>query len=346
MNKKLLKQNFIRCDKCGKSLPKGRTEDHTCELKYFNYRLKFKITSSINVAIKENFNITDKSTITPELAKEITKFRLSKPVNNHPLVKKIQLSENQILSHKTVDEVFQQQQISELISRDEYSTWNKFEKNTHRILFNDTHFDSYFTKNQIIHLANGVGESQLNKLVLKLQRTKHLSNEEWLYLIRSIENLLPRYGPEKISDILETSPLPHSIGKVENIFNVIDNLSQNIQNPVIRLRNEGAVFIIEPLVIENERYHQIITISQRDQNGKSNVVGHLGSNGHFYKNIHFKAPIVPTIQLILKWNNNIHGAIAYFGLKTGECSICGRQLTDKTSIKIGIGPICRRSLQT
>jgi hypothetical protein len=345
MNKKLLKQNFIRCDKCGKSVIKGRTEDHICELKYFNYRLKFKITSSINDAIKQNFNITDKSIITAELEKEITKFRLTKPAINNPIAKKIQLSENQILSHKTVDEVFQQQQISELISRDEYSKWNKFEKNTHRIFFNDIFYDSYFTKNQIIHLANGVGETQLNKLVSKLQRTKYLSDDEWLYLIRSIENLLPEYGPEKISDILETSPLPHSIGKVENIFNVINNLSQNIQNPIIRLRNEGAVFIIEPLVIKNERYYQILTIRQRDQQGKSSIVGHLGSNGHFYKNIQFKVPIVPTIQLILKWNNNINDAIAYFGLNTGECSICGRQLTDKTSIKIGIGPICRRSLQ-
>lgn len=344
MNKKLLKQNFIRCENCGKSLLKGKIEDHNCELKYFNYRLKFKITSSLNVAIQENFNVTDKSTISPELAKEITKFRLSKPLIHDSIVKKIQLPPNLILSHKNVDELFQQKQFSELISSDEYSKWNIFDKKIHRIYFNDTYYDSYFTKNQIIHLANGVGESQLNKLISKLQRTKNISNEEWLFLIQSIENLLTKYGPEKISDILETSPLPHTIGKVENIFNVINDLSKNLQNPVIRLRNEGSVFIIEPLVIKNERFHQIITISQRDQIGKTRIVGHLGSNGHFYRNIQFKAPIIPTIQLILKWNKNIHEAIAYFGLKTGECSICGRQLTDKTSIKIGIGPICRQNL--
>lgn len=31
---------------------------------------------------------------------------------------------------------------------------------------------------------------------------------------------------------------------------------------------------------------------------------------------------------------------AAYGRKTGNCMICGRQLTDPASVKAGIGPIC------
>lgn len=36
-------------------------------------------------------------------------------------------------------------------------------------------------------------------------------------------------------------------------------------------------------------------------------------------------------------------AVAY-GQRTGECAICGRELTNKESIKYGIGPICMEKL--
>lgn len=36
-----------------------------------------------------------------------------------------------------------------------------------------------------------------------------------------------------------------------------------------------------------------------------------------------------------------HAAAKAFGLKTGTCSCCGRELTNGESIELGIGPICR-----
>ena len=34
-------------------------------------------------------------------------------------------------------------------------------------------------------------------------------------------------------------------------------------------------------------------------------------------------------------------AARLYGKKTGQCSCCGRELTNKASIEMGIGPICR-----
>ncbi len=36
-----------------------------------------------------------------------------------------------------------------------------------------------------------------------------------------------------------------------------------------------------------------------------------------------------------------HDAAKAYGLRTGECSCCGRELTNGISIDLGIGPICR-----
>jgi len=346
MSKKLLKQNFRRCEKCGKSLSKRSNSGHICKFLYFNYRLKHGITENLNlnILIKREFNITDKSIVSPTLKMEIDKFVMAKQnreIKNHS---KIILAKNQILSNREINDVFQQPLVSELLTKDDFSTLEKFKKKKHRIFFNDSFIDSCFTKNEIIHIGNGVGEKKITDLVAKLKKKEALTNDQWIFLIQSIENLLQKYGPNLLLNILNMSPLPHSIGKIDNIFNVINNLSQKIQNPIIRLRNQGIIFILEPLVINNDRYKNILKISQKDQKGNSNLVGHIGSNGHFLKYSEYKSPIIPTLQLILKWNSNINEAIAYFGLKTGECSICGRQLTDKTSIKFGIGPICRQNL--
>jgi hypothetical protein len=347
MSKKLLKQNFTRCEKCGKSISKKVDSSHNCKYLYFNYRAINGITenSDRNISIKRQFNLNDNSIISPILKIEIDKYLTENPIREVPIHSKIILAENQNLSTKDLSEVFQPPTLSELLSSDDFIfTFGKFKNKKHRIFFNDSFTDSCFTKNQIIHIANGVGEKKITDLVVKLQKKENLNNSQWIFLIQSIENLLEKYGPDLISNILNMSPLPHCIGKVHNIFNVINELSKTIQNPVIRLRNEGAVFILEPLVINNDRFKNILKISKKDQQGKSYLVGHIGSNGHFLKNSEFTSPIIPTLQLILNWNSNMKEAIAYYGVETGECSLCGRKLTDKTSIKIGIGPICRQSM--
>ncbi len=347
MSKKLLKQNFTRCEKCGKSIDKKSNSNHNCKYRYFNYRLLHGITenSNRNISIRRKFNVTDKSIITPSLNIEIEKYLAENPIRDVSIHSKYLLAENQNLSTKNLFEVFQPPNLSELLSSEELIfTLGKFKNKKHRIFFNDSFTDSFFTKNQIIHIANGVAEKNITDLVVKLQKKENISNSQWIFLIQSTENLLEKYGPDLILNILNMSPLPHAIGKVHNIFNVINTLSKTIQNPVIRLRNEGAVFILEPLVIKNDRFKNILKISRKDQQGKSITVGHIGSNGHFLKHSEYTSPIIPTLQLIIKWNSNMKESIAYFGLKTGECSLCGRKLTDKTSIKIGIGPICRQNM--
>lgn len=57
-------------------------------------------------------------------------------------------------------------------------------------------------------------------------------------------------------------------------------------------------------------------------------------------------PINASVALInaisATMDNPLPAAVAY-GRQTGTCSCCGRELTNKESIELGIGPICRDS---
>ncbi len=52
--------------------------------------------------------------------------------------------------------------------------------------------------------------------------------------------------------------------------------------------------------------------------------------------------IIPVLQVFARISKDTKKAFLNYGLETGECSICGRELTDSESIRRGIGPVCRQ----
>jgi hypothetical protein len=50
--------------------------------------------------------------------------------------------------------------------------------------------------------------------------------------------------------------------------------------------------------------------------------------------------IETTKQIIEVASDPSKAAVAY-GMKTGNCSCCAKPLTNKVSVELGIGPICR-----
>jgi hypothetical protein len=49
----------------------------------------------------------------------------------------------------------------------------------------------------------------------------------------------------------------------------------------------------------------------------------------------------PTGEAIVAVASDPHNAAKAYGMRTGSCSCCGRELTNGLSIDLGIGPICR-----
>jgi hypothetical protein len=66
-------------------------------------------------------------------------------------------------------------------------------------------------------------------------------------------------------------------------------------------------------------------------------LGKIFNDGVFFKSRECTNEQVEELQAISK--NVLEAAVAY-GRKTGNCSCCGRLLTNKESIELGIGPIC------
>lgn len=51
------------------------------------------------------------------------------------------------------------------------------------------------------------------------------------------------------------------------------------------------------------------------------------------------------LNLLEDANENLLKLAQMYGHETGQCSVCNRELSDKKSIQLGIGPICLKRLQ-
>lgn len=105
-----------------------------------------------------------------------------------------------------------------------------------------------------------------------------------------------------------------------------------------------------------------IHLRYKDQNGTlylikpapafGNNPGHLYIiiDGEYYgklRNRKFswvKQPSPPRIQIINEMLESPKEMAMAYGKETGECSICGKRLTNTASIEAGIGPICASNL--
>ena len=83
------------------------------------------------------------------------------------------------------------------------------------------------------------------------------------------------------------------------------------------------------------RWHGFIFVNDAAEYGKGKRYGMQGPGEKY------RGDIIPELTLIL---NNRLEAMAKYGKLTNKCSNCGRKLEDAESVRIGIGPVCRKNL--
>lgn len=71
-----------------------------------------------------------------------------------------------------------------------------------------------------------------------------------------------------------------------------------------------------------------------------NYVGKITASGHLMGNVS-----EDTRNLLEDANENLLALAKMFGHETGNCSVCGRTLSDKISLQLGIGPVCLKRLE-
>lgn len=72
---------------------------------------------------------------------------------------------------------------------------------------------------------------------------------------------------------------------------------------------------------------------------KGEYAGKITKEGVDYINANYRETVIPLLDDAKEMGNLLKLAKAY-GHETGSCAVCGRLLTDKLSVQMGIGPIC------
>jgi len=139
-------------------------------------------------------------------------------------------------------------------------------------------------------------------------------------------------------DLKRRNPANLSVGQVRGILNCI-------RAEVLRAQDAGAE---NDLMVNDGRYALLMTDKLRffrvntpaeGRWAKFTFVNEVfgGGNKVAIRDRNFKNEVLTAIA-------NDPDALARYGQELGECGVCGRDLTDEESRRIGIGPVCREKL--
>ncbi|QGK89750.1 hypothetical protein [Pseudomonas phage vB_Pa-PAC8] len=154
-----------------------------------------------------------------------------------------------------------------------------------------------------------------------------LSDNQIAAAKRAIESLAKHREEQKAK--VEALPTLDTSG-IEEAFDKAKN--SGIKSPKLRLAGEGE----DPLLVVIKE----ASVNSRNY-GSLYVIGdvYLGkiTGGKFIKSR--DCTDTENEEILKMFERPMESAVAY-GRKTGQCSCCGRELTNHASIEMGIGPIC------
>ena len=131
---------------------------------------------------------------------------------------------------------------------------------------------------------------------------------------------------ERMMDKLEENSVKVVLSRIREMFEVA--VSNGHQKPVYRA--EGLKISLAPATGRNAGALYVVVIDDDAYQGKV--------EGVTFKAVREAA--ASTVDALHRIAANPMEAAVRYGQKTGKCSCCGRKLTNKVSIEMGIGPIC------
>jgi hypothetical protein len=220
------------------------------------------------------------------------------------------------------------------------------QKVSHNVIFNEESFESTLSDFQASSICLGLE----NKRARNLSRDfLNKGNEDVLAEIHYYAHkTLEKYGNEVVAFLLTLPPLPFTIPEFEEAFSELDKRRNLKKFPAYRLiyRNKDGqankIFMSFYTKTDNgdKRVNKDLIQIKNSTTGKS--IFYINRKGRVFPAENTKE-IVPIIKLFLRFSKDSESMIINYGHETGECSDCGRKLTDIISVKLGRGPICRRS---
>lgn len=185
----------------------------------------------------------------------------------------------------------------------------------------------YDVKSLIAHMEANTQNSFMNSLLMQFRKKGDLSQRQWEVLNenfnRAKENRIKKEEGEKNAPQIDLS-------RIKEMF---DTAKQNgLEYP--KLRVEDVIISLAPATGANAGALYV----KKKVNGENAYAGKLKDGKWFpVRDFANDENLVKLLQEIAKDPQKV---AAMHGHKTGKCSMCGRKLTDKKSVELGIGPIC------
>jgi hypothetical protein len=225
---------------------------------------------------------------------------------------------------------------------------NSLEKRSlNYILINDISVETVFNDFEAYSICRGISISRAIKIAKDYFIGKE--DETRIEAHEFAMTAYKKYGFEILNFALRFPPLPFKAFDASSLFTELDKQAKETGLPIIRVAYSNEFGKPEKLELkfyverESEKtrvYKNVIEIRNKTTNSK---VASISRQGRLVP-AEGSRNIIPIIQLFIRYSSDLSKLQINYGLETGECSICARELTDPISIKRGIGPNCYKNL--
>ena len=198
--------------------------------------------------------------------------------------------------------------------------------------------ESYFTDNEAINLCNKMTSSFTRDLCGKLNNPKY-DKALLIYQIHSIANkALWYFGGKILTFIIGLRKLQfrnQTAFEIKHYKNVIPDF------PMISFVSDNASFKISFFLKRNKQTNNYRPDIRLYSSKNYEQIGAIDEEGYVISRIEKYRPQINLFYEATRQDNSIK---IYSGVETGNCDLCGRQLSHPTSLRIGIGPICAKNI--
>lgn len=208
-------------------------------------------------------------------------------------------------------------------------------------------FKSIFSDLEAFSLCGGLKSGVARALSKRFFNKAPISSQDLFDAHAFGMTALEQYGSDFVSMCLTLPPLPYNDFKITKAFQLLGKLKKGDPSVSFLLPNNAGYDGYEEHCIEfglKEVSHSLdketIYIKKRET---GEVVAVLRSDGTITpaKNHNFYRS---QMLLFISFLDDPSEALLSFGVKTGNCAICGRELSTPESAIRGIGPICAKNL--
>jgi hypothetical protein len=210
-----------------------------------------------------------------------------------------------------------------------------------------TELKTVFSDFEAFSICLGLDNHHAKHIAREFFRSQHSSEIDVIEAHQIATAALEKYGSKTLSFVISLPPLPFKAVNATQIFSELDKRRKKQDFPIIRITFKNDKNQIEKIQISyfaeklkniRRRNDNVLTIKNRTT-GRNLM--RVSRSGIVVPEKNAKQ-IIPVLQVFIRFSMNTKQTLLNYGLETGECTICGRELTDSESIRRGIGPVCRQ----